>query len=273
MSDRESAGPPTTPAPPGDHPSPAAGEPTGSVPPAPPPTSTGPAPAGPAWSAYPAAPSPAPVADPGGPPEPNPAPSAYPAPPVGYSAASASAYPSPGYAPPAQPGYPGASYPGQAPAAYPPSTYPGGPSQYPGHPGYPGGWPPPGRTRGRLGLMIGVVAAVVVLLAGGITIALLVMATNSPRASLEGWFEAARSGDITELRSLTCAQYAHADFDPVLLADVLWEIHEIRRIDDTLVEATLTVHSAGGVSTERWAIVKEDGAWKVCGPVAQLVRT
>jgi len=198
------------------------------------------------------------------PPVPSTAPSAYPAPPVGgYSAAAP-----PGYTAP--PEYPASPYPYPAPA-YAPSTYPGAPPEYAGHPG---GWPPPGPppTRARLGLIIGVVAAVVVLLAGGFTIALLVVATNSPRASLEGWFEAARSGDITELRSLTCAQYAEVEFDPGLLAGIMWEIHDIKQVDETLAEATLTVRTAGDESTERWAIVKEDGLWKVCGPVEQLDR-
>lgn len=204
--------------------------------------------------------APTPSAYPSAPPVPSAAPSAYPAPPVGYPAAPAD----PTYGQPAG-SYP---YPGQPSAGPTPPAYPGAPSGYPGYPGWPPGSPPPR----RLGLIIGVVAAVVVLLAGGITIALLVMATNSPRASLEGWFEAARSGDMTQLRSLTCAQYAEAEFDPVELTGIMWEINEIKPVDETLVEATVTVHTAWDVSIERWAIVKEDGLWKVCGPVELLIR-
>jgi len=201
-------------------------------------------------------------------PAPSPAPVAYPVPPAGYPA-----YPAAGASGPAGSGYPPPyAYPDEfSPVpAYTPVTYPEAP---PGHLGYPGAWPPPGPPpRSRLGLVIGIVVAIVVLLAGGVAITLLVSAANSPRTSLEGWFEAARSGDTTALRSLTCAQYAHMDFDPALLAGLTWEIHEIRRVDETLAEATVTVQAAGEVAVERWAIVHEDGGWKVCGPVDQLER-
>ncbi|MBX6750638.1 MAG: hypothetical protein IRY85_13375 [Micromonosporaceae bacterium] len=277
MSDRESAGSPTTP-PSGGFGSPSAGYPQPGAHPTPMPPAADPSPADPTL-AYPSAP-----------PVPSPAPSAYPAPPVGYPTAVPPGYtgpgqPSPGYAAPGygSPGQPAPPYPypGQHPAAgpYGPPAYPGTP---PAYASYPGGWPPPGPPagRGRLGLIIGVVAAVVVLLAGGLTVVLLAWSANAPRAALEDWFEAAKSGDMAQLRSLTCAQYAQAEFDRAELTGITWEIHDVEQIDDTLATATVSVRSREDDSIEevlvlkqQWAIVKEDGAWKVCGPVEYLDRT
>jgi Protein interacting with poly(A)-binding protein len=265
MSDREGADAPTTP-PAGGDASPTGGFPQPGTQPMPPPPAAGP-PADPA-AAYPGAVS-----------GPSPAPSAYPAPSVGYPGAVP-----PGYAPPAypSPGQPAPyAYPGQpsAPSAYGPPAYPGAPAEYPG---YAGGWPPAGPPpgRGRVGLIIGIIAAVLVLVAGGLTVALLAWSANAPRAALEDWFEAAHAGDEARLRSLTCAQYAQREFDRTELLGIRWEIHEVNQIDDTLATATVSVRSPDDdsiegvlVLNEQWAIVKEDGAWKVCGPVEYLDRT
>lgn len=261
MSDREGAGSPT-PASGGDASSSTGGFPQPGGYPVPPPPAVPPTPA-----AGPSSADPAPSSYPSAPPVPSPAPSAYPAPPVGYPSVAPAEYPAagppPGYAP--APPYP---YPSQP--AYGPPPPPGAPPTYPGYPGWPPPGPPP--SRGRLGLIVGIVAAVVVLLAGGLTVVLLAWSANSPRASLENWFEAARAGDIAEVRSLTCAQYAEEEFDPELLTGLTWEIHDIEQVDARLAEATVTVRTTWDVTVERWAIVKEDGAWKVCGPVEQLDR-
>jgi hypothetical protein len=98
------------------------------------------------------------------------------------------------------------------------------------------GGPPAPPPRGRrLGLVIGVIAAVVVLFAGGVTVALLAGAGV--------------------LRGLT------------------WEIHDVRQVDDTLAEASVTVWTTESPVVGRWAIVREADGWRVCGPVEYLTRT
>ncbi|GAA5198021.1 hypothetical protein GCM10023322_70530 [Rugosimonospora acidiphila] len=105
----------------------------------------------------------------------DPAQGGYPGQQPGYADPAQGGYPGqqPGYADPAQggylgqqPGYPGApqgypgaqpSYPGQQPG------YPGAPQGYPGYPGYPAQPPKSNRT----GLIVGIVAALVVVVVGG----------------------------------------------------------------------------------------------------------
>ncbi len=219
--------------------------------------------------AYPPPPGYPPAPPPGYPPVPPGQPAG--SPPPGYPAAPG--YPTaPGYpaAPPA--GYPAA--PGYPPAGYPPPGYPPG---YPA-PGYP---PPAPPKKSRVGLIVGIVAAVLVVLlaAGGTAIYLFVRSVSGPGDALQDWFAAAKRGDASGVIELTCATFKD-DIDIDELEEDLtaeqWDTLEVNVTgvsisngDSAVVDFTMTYVDNGrpGSDDLTFSVVKEGGDWKVCGPV------
>jgi hypothetical protein len=149
------------------------------------------------------------------------------------------------------------------------------PPQYPA----PGQYPVPGPApKKRLGLIIGIIAAVVLVL---IAIAGVVvynvytgLGSDTPRSAANEWFTALKRQDIDRVRALTCAQFRD-DIDDANLRDdevtsVTWNIVAINEIDGEKAVATIDIsYMDNGESrsdTVKYSIIKEDGDWKVCGP-------
>jgi TIR domain/Domain of unknown function (DUF4878) len=243
---------------------------------------------------YPAAPSSAPPY-PAAPAAQYAPPPQYPgaAPPPQHPAQQQSAAPNTPAQQSAPPYYPGAP---QYSAPPIPGTYAAPPTSgawAPGYPGYPG-YPMPPQPRRRNGLIIGVAGAVVAVIA--IVVVVLVVNNNSsggskpqagtstgslvnpdaagPREAVEKFFSAARNQDVAGVQSVVCSAY-RSQFDAASLAQeevtsVQWQITNVTQNGDT-AEATIQLtYQEGGTThhqTVIYSVIKEDGAWKVCGPV------
>jgi hypothetical protein len=148
------------------------------------------------------------------------------------------------------------------PPAIPPGFAPGGPL------------PAPAKKKRRVGLILGIVAGVLVVCLGGVGVAVyqLVRTVSAPRDAVDAWLSAGRSGDIDQVRALTCALYAGeydaADFDNEATRSLTWVISG-SSIGPTTATVTVDVtYTHDGTRYEdRWTfdLIKEGDAWKYCG--------
>jgi hypothetical protein len=132
--------------------------------------------------------------------------------------------------------------------------------------------PPPKKS--RVGLIIGIIAAVVVLCAalGGVGFYLFARTVKGPADVVNAWFSAGFSGDEAKLKSLTCADLRddiHITSDDINMSNApTWTVKAVDIVNDT---ATVTVDvkwSENGQQqsdTIKLHMVKEGGNWKVCG--------
>ncbi len=188
-------------------------------------------------------------------------------------APTAAAYPPPPGADPQAPSqHPGQAYP--APGA--PMPPPGVPPHYPPPGQYPVPAPAPKR---RLGLIIGILAAVAVVLvaiAGVVVYTQLV--ADTPRGAVNAWFDALKERDIDGVRALTCAEFAsevaEVDFSEAITT-VSWDVTAVNEVNSDSATATIDISYTERGQTERetvtFSVVKENGDWKVCGPAEQSV--
>jgi hypothetical protein len=151
-----------------------------------------------------------------------------------------------------------------------PPGYGAVPPQYPTPVQHP--VPGPGPKK-HLGLIVGIVAAVVLVAIAGVVVYTR-LAADTPRGAVNAWFDAVKDRNVNDLRALTCAQYAAeieaTDFDDEEVTSVTWNITAVNEIDDNSAIATidLTYMDSGETEREtvRFSVVKENGDWKVCGP-------
>jgi hypothetical protein len=149
------------------------------------------------------------------------------------------------------------------------------PPQYP----VPGQHPVPGPApKKRLGLIIGIIAAVILLGIAGLGIAGYVvytrLASDTPRDAVNAWFEALKDRDTNALRATTCAQYQdevdEANLDDEEITTVTWNITAIDEINAESATATIEIDFTDNGEprheTLHYSVVKENGDWKVCGP-------
>ena len=225
-----------------------------------------------------------PAPPPAPPPPYQPAPAAsptavYPPPPGGFPGQPV---PQPGGYPPASPpaGYPPAAppFPGQ-PAAYPAAPAP------PGYPGMPPTYPPPGQypvptppPRRNLALIIGIIAAVVmvIVIGAGVGVFLYVRSADSPKTAVNAWFSALKDRDVDAVKQKTCAQYAGdvdaGDLNDEEVTTVTWNITNVTQNGDSAVATIELSYVDQGETrheTVRFSVLKENGDWKVCGPAAE----
>ena len=173
---------------------------------------------------------------------------------------------------PAQPPVP--PYPGQAYSPpgvpVPPPGYGGMPPQYQ----VPGQYPVPvPAAKKRLWLIVGIVAAVVLIGIAGFAVYTR-LAPGTPRDAVNTWFEALKDRDINALRATTCTQYQDevndANLDDEEIRTVTWNITAIDDIDAESATATIEISFTENGDPQRetlhYSVVKENGDWKVCGP-------
>ena len=147
-------------------------------------------------------------------------------------------------------------------------------------------YPPPGQypvpapaPKKRLGLIIGIVAAVMVVLVAiaGVAVYMQLVA-DTPRGAVNAWFDALKERDIDSVRALTCAEYAsevaEVDFSEEITT-VSWEVTAVNEVNSDSATATIDISYTERGQTERetvtFSVVKENGDWKVCGPAEQSV--
>jgi hypothetical protein len=127
----------------------------------------------------------------------------------------------------------------------------------------------------RAALIIGIAVGLVVLLGAGIAAYLVLRPDDSPRAALDNWWEAVNDRDVERVRSLTCARFSDDIEEPGpddAPTTATWDITSVEQIDERTAVVTFTVQMSTGGATEeeRWAVVREGGSWKVCGPAEEL---
>jgi hypothetical protein len=140
----------------------------------------------------------------------------------------------------------------------------------------PGEYPGPGSSpKKRLGLIIGISAAVVLVLIGVVGAVVYTRLTaDTPRRAVDAWFGALKAGDVDEVRARTCTQFRNdinaQDLEDEEVSSVVWDITGLNQQTDNTATATIhitfTDNGEQRSETLDYAVVKEDGEWKVCGP-------
>jgi hypothetical protein len=179
-------------------------------------------------------------------------------------------YPPPGSSYPPQSGYPP---PGAPPPGYPP---PGAPP--PGYP--PAGGPVPGAPppKKKTGLIIGIVAAAVVLVLAGCAIGAVVLIRTlgggSPESAVNDYFSAYRDADFDKAMDATCAidreniDESEWREEVGAIEQLEWSIVSVDESgDEATVRTRVSVTFQGQTDSQTLPVpvVKEDGDWRVCG--------
>lgn len=132
--------------------------------------------------------------------------------------------------------------------------------------------PSPPRRR-RAGLIIGGVAAAVLLFAGGVGAFVLLRHANSPEAALDAYLDANAAGDFEAMLAAICEQarnfYEEKKIEPATTAEtvgVTWEIGDVEEFDENSVAVTVSFQfEEHGQYSHRYLMLRKDGAWKACG--------
>jgi len=127
--------------------------------------------------------------------------------------------------------------------------------------------------KSRVGLIIGIIAAVVVLCAalGGVGIYLFARTVKGPADVVNAWFTAGFSGDEAKLKSLTCAAERgdiSIDESDNTVSSPTWKVTAVNITNDTAtvtVDITYTEDGQQHTDVVKLNMVKEGGDWKVCG--------
>jgi hypothetical protein len=130
----------------------------------------------------------------------------------------------------------------------------------------------PAPRKRRVGLIIGIIAAVVVLFGAfsSVEIYLYERNVNGPAHAVDAWNSASYSGDQATLKSLTCAKERDIiNIYPIdNSAQYSWKITAVDTAGDT---STVTVDytwtqdgQQKSLTSFKLPVVKENGSWKVC---------
>jgi hypothetical protein len=134
--------------------------------------------------------------------------------------------------------------------------------------------PGPAPKKSHVGLIIGIIAAVVVLCGalGSAGIYLYERSVKSPATVVNAWFSAGFSGDEATLKNLTCAQLRDSvnigPNDINQSNSPSWKVTAVDTVGDSstvTVDVTWTENGQQQSETIKLHMVKENGNWKVCG--------
>jgi hypothetical protein len=126
-----------------------------------------------------------------------------------------------------------------------------------------------------MGLIIGIVAALLVLGVGAVVfVNVFGSNTRSPEAAAEAFMEAVKSGDAEEVKDLMC-EAIRADLEAQIgdrtsmmsLAQFEYDLGAVTVNGDTAtvpVSMTITFMGESISDTGTMHLVKEDGGWRVC---------